>query len=97
MHTDTEHKQAILRAAVRLAKRLGFRKFLRRDVALEACTATGTVSYHYRDMDGLRTAVMRHAIENEVLEIVAQGLAERHVLALKAPEGLKRRAAQRLV
>lgn len=97
MHTDTAMKLAILRAAVKLARSRGFRHFLRRDVALEAETATGTVSYHYRDMDGLRCAVMQYAIEHEVLEVVAQGLAERHVLALKAPEVLKRKAARRLV
>jgi len=95
--SETALKQAILRAAVRLARSRGFRSFLRRDVALEARTATGTVSYHFGDMDELRAAVMTHAIQHEVLEIVAQGLAERHVLALKAPEALRRKAAQRLV
>lgn len=94
---DTAMKLAILKAAVELARAKGFRKFSRLEVARKADTATGTVSYHYGDMGGLRTAVMQHAIDHEVLEIVAQGLAERHVLVLKAPEVLRRKAARCLV
>jgi len=93
MTDDTQMKLDILRAAVKLAKSRGFRSFSRDDVAQAAKTATGTVSYHYRGMTGLRRAVMQYAIDNEVLEIVAQGLAERHVMAVKAPEELRLRAA----
>lgn len=93
MTENTVMKSDILKAAVRLAKSKGFRNFSRDDVATAAETATGTVSYHYRGMTGLRRAVMQYAIDNEVLEVIAQGLAERHVLALKAPEELRLRAA----
>lgn len=96
MTDETPMKSAILKAAVRLALGQGFRNFSRDDVAAEAKTATGTVSYHYRDMSGLRRAVMQYAIDNEVLKIVAQGLAEGHSLASKAPDALKQRAARAL-
>lgn len=93
MTEATVMKSDILKAAVRLAKSKGFRNFSREDVAEAAKTATGTVSYHYRGMAGLRKAVMQYAIDNEVLEIIAQGLAERHAMALKAREELRLRAA----
>lgn len=94
---DTAMKLAILRVAVQLAKAKGFRNFSRADVAEGAKTATGTVSYHYRDMTGLRRSVMQFAIDNEVLEVVAQGLVERNSLALRAPDELKRKAARAIM
>lgn len=87
----------ILRAAVRLAKKRGFRAFTRSDVAVEVGCATGTVNYHFDSMDVLRMEVMREAIRREVMAVVAEGLSRRHVLVLRAPERLRRKAALQLI
>lgn len=90
-------KQSILLAAVALAKKQGFRNIRRREICANASAANGTINYHFGDMDGLRDEVMRHAIDAEILEIVAQGLTENHKLVMRASEALRRRAARNLV
>lgn len=87
----------ILRAAVRVAKKRGFRRFTRSEVAVEVGCAAGTVNYHFDSMDVLRMEVMREAVRREVIQVVAEGLAHRHILALRAPKGLRRKAALQLI
>jgi AcrR family transcriptional regulator len=78
-----------LEAAVALASERGFRKFSRSDVAARAGVATGSVNNAFTTMDALHDAVMAQAVTRERADIVAAGLAERHPLALAAPQTLK--------
>jgi AcrR family transcriptional regulator len=88
-------KAEIFSAAVDLARTRGYRHFTQYHVAEKAKTAKGTVTYHFKSMERLRIEVMRHAIRAEILEIIAQGLAERHAVVLQdCPEALRRRAAR---
>lgn len=87
----------ILEAAYQLAQLDGWTNFKRDDVAEKAGVATGSVSHHFRTMDGLRDAVMRKAIQTECLSIVADGLAARNKYAQSAPEGLKRQSLETLI
>lgn len=89
-------KPRILTAAVSLAASRGLHDFSRLDVAVRSRLADATVSYHFGDMDKLRTAVMEHAVKNSVLAIIAQGLVHKHPAALKAPRALRERAAKHL-
>jgi AcrR family transcriptional regulator len=73
-------KEQILTAAVNLAKKRGLRGLTRVEVAQAAGAATGTINYHFEAMDVLRNAVVEYAIVHEVLEVLAQARAERHVL-----------------
>lgn len=88
---------AILESAYQLAQREGWSNFKRDDVAEHAGVATGSVSHHFRTMDGLRNAVMRKAVQMGCLSIVADGLAARNEYAQQAPEGLKRQALDTLM
>lgn len=89
-------RATILGAAVSLARKTGYTRLTRYKVAHAAETSAGSVNYHFETMDGLRSAVMQYAVENQVLEIVAQGIVARHPVALQSPEALRKKAARSL-
>jgi DNA-binding transcriptional regulator YbjK len=94
MQNTVALKNAILQAAVNLSKQKGFMRVFRVEIAKAAGCVEGTVSYHFGTMRDMRAAIMAHAIEHEVLEVVAQGLAIDYLPTRKAPEALKRKAAR---
>lgn len=87
-----ERSGQILAAAVTLAKRSGFRKLTRDGIAKAAKVSTGLVSNYFGSMDNMRDEVMRVAVRDDILPIIAQGVAERNRIALKAPADVRRRA-----
>lgn len=87
----------ILRIAVMLAEKKGYRNISREEIAITAEVTPSIVSFHFHSMDKLRMAVMRHALENENLKIIAQGLALQDPWALKAPIRLKKAAAKQMI
>jgi AcrR family transcriptional regulator len=96
LEPKTREAQLIL-AAINLAKRIGYAKLTRDAIALEAGVATGLVSYHLGAMPQIRSAVMRRAIKDQIVEIVAQGIAQGDDQAKKAPPELRSRAAQFMI
>lgn len=91
-------KQTILLAAVALARTQGLRALTRLDVAKAAKAATGTISYHFGSMDGLRNAVVDHAIKHKCIEVLVQARAERHPRQIgRLSPALKARVANRIV
>jgi len=48
-------------------------------------------------MEGLGDAIMEFAIENGLVGIIAEGLVTGHPLAVKAPDYLKRQAADAMI
>lgn len=94
---DSTMRCNILEAAYQLAQADGWSNFKRDDVAEKAGVATGSVSHHFKTMNGLRDAVMRKALQTGCLGIVADGLAARHKYAQSAPEGMKREALETLM
>jgi hypothetical protein len=88
-------KENILYHAMRMATRGHYRKITRDALAKAAGVASGTVSYYY-SIPQLRNAIMREAVEFEIVAVVAQGLADKHRIARGAPQALKDRAAKLL-
>lgn len=88
---------AVLEAAVTLAKAEGYQWITRDAVAKAAGVSAGSVNNAFRTMRELKREVLREAIKRQIVEIVAQGLADRHAIALDAPADLKHRAAALLV
>lgn len=86
----------ILNAAVDLAKDDHYNWLTRDAVAKAAGVSPATVSNAFGGMKELKRAVLREAVARPVVEIVAQGLADRHPIVLDAPDELKKRAAQQL-
>lgn len=93
---ESNIKDKILLKAIQLAGRSGFRNVTRQDIATALGIAAGSVSYHFKDMRKLRTAVMQHAVDTRNLSVLAQGLADKHPRALAAPVDLRLQAARSL-
>lgn len=88
-------KPKILLAAVVLAKSEGLRAFSREQVAKASKVAEATISFHFRNMDVLRRDVVAHAIEHEVLPILADARIDRKSAELytRMPAELKEKVA----
>lgn len=95
MTPDARTKQ-ILAAATKLSRRQGYRKITRDGVAAEAGTSQGLVNRYFGDIEGLRNAVMTQAVRDADVKLVAQGIADRNKIALKAPPALREAAAAAL-
>lgn len=87
----------ILKAAVELAKAIGYQWITRDQVAEAAEVGGGTINNAFGSMIGLKRAVLSYAVEHEIVELVAQGLADGHAIARAAPVDLKARAAALMV
>lgn len=93
---------AVLAAMLALSKRHGYANVTRGQVAEASGLSAASVSNFGRTqitngdhprgdpiMPRLREAAMRRAVETGDLELIAQGLASRHPVALSAPEQLR--------
>ena len=87
-----QRKQDIVTHALALAKQLGYTALTQRNVATAANCSPGLVINYFKTVQGLRTAVMLRAVEDEVEEVVAQGLVSKHEVALNAPQELRQRS-----
>ncbi|WP_287278656.1 TetR family transcriptional regulator [Ralstonia sp.] len=89
-----ERTNDILAAALRVAERDGYAS-MRRDAIAEAAGVTGgLVTIRLGSMEQIRRSVMRQAIAQRCLRVVAEGLAARDRHALKAPQELREAAGQ---
>lgn len=89
--------ERILDAAISIARTDGYQWITRQAVATAAGVAAGTINNAFGDTRGLKRAVLRAAVERGIIEIVAQGLADRHQIALDAPADIKAQAAALLM
>ena len=85
-------REQILKAAVAVAERDGLYRMTREQVALKAKVAAGLVNWYFGTMQQLRRAVMHHAVNHEILRIVAHGVINKDPQAMKAPENLRNAA-----
>jgi AcrR family transcriptional regulator len=95
--TVTALKATILGAAVTLARKHGLHRLTRLEIAHSAECGTGTVSYHFGDMDGMTNAVVEYAVQHEVLEILAQARADKHPALGGMSAELKARVAAHII
>lgn len=89
-------KEHILNAAVSLAKDVGYQRITRDGIAERAGVSMGLVSSYFGTMVQLKNDVMRRAVKQGILEIIAQGLAAQDDHAKKAPKALKQQAVRLL-
>lgn len=82
---------------MQLANLTNYRRVTRAAIAKHAGVATGSVSYHFKSMKKLQDAIVERAVEGKVLKVVAQALANRHPVAAKAPEVVRKAAVALLV
>lgn len=87
-----DRKKQILEAALLVAKKRGFNNVKRKEIADRANVSEALVQHHFGTMVKLKRAVMRAACAQEIVEIVAQGLAIGDSQAKKASPTLKKSA-----
>ncbi len=87
----------ILNVAVGMAKSAGYNKITRDKIAEGAGVSMGLVTRYFGTMSQLKTAIMRRAVKQGILEIIAQGLANGDDHAKNAPIELKTEAAAFLI
>jgi AcrR family transcriptional regulator len=90
--TPTDRKAAILDAAVTAAKKHGFARLRLVHIAEQAECSNALVVSHYGTMAQMRRAVMRAAIKQQILSIIAEGIATRDPIACKVSDELQRKA-----
>jgi AcrR family transcriptional regulator len=90
--TPADRKAAILDAAVAAAKKHGFARMRLSQIAEHAECSNALVVSHFGTMTQMRRAVMRAAIKQQILPIIAEGVATRDPVACKAPDDLKSKA-----
>ena len=85
-------KDQILNASIDVALNNGYDKMTRCEIALYAGVSVGLITNYFGTMRQLKRAVMRAAIQREIPEIIAQGLANNDPNAQKASDELKAKA-----
>lgn len=85
--------EELLAAGLTLATAKGYQQVSRSDLAQAVGVAEGTVSLHFGTMKQFRRSLMRAAVHQRHLCVVAQGLAMKDAEALKAPADLRDEAA----
>lgn len=86
-HKDrTNH---LIAAALTVAERVGYMTMTREQIAAEAECSPGLVSLHLGTMPAMRRLVMRAAVRQRRLQVIAQGLAMRDPVALRVSEELR--------
>jgi len=88
-----DRKMQILKAALIVASKSGgWMRLTRQMVATEAGCAEGLVSKYFGTMTDFRRTIMRTAVHNNILSVVAQGLAYGDKHAQKAAPELRSKA-----
>lgn len=89
-------RDLILKSALELASNGHYTTITRDQIAEHADVSVGLVTRYFGTMVQLKRDVMRAAIRERMLPIVAHGLAIQDPHALKAPTHIKRQAAELL-
>lgn len=95
MSKDTR-KLHILACAMTEAKQRGYANVTREAIAQRAECAAGLVSFYFGTMKELKRAIMSEAIRSRDLRIIAQGVADGHPKAMRAPLELRQAAIDTL-
>lgn len=90
-------KDQILNAAIILAMRVGYTQMSRAQVAEEAQCSEASVTHYFTNMHQLRKYLMRHAVKNNLLGIIGQGVAHKDPIALRVSNEIQKQAVASLV
>lgn len=88
-----DRREQILAAAVQLARHQRFDTLTRSQIADAAQVAVGTVSHACGTMRAVHDGILRRAIADNVLEVIADGLASRNPIAKNETTERQRLAA----
>ncbi len=87
-----DRKLQILDAMLAEAEATGYTRVTREAIATRAACSPNLVSNYFKTMPQLRRTLMRNAVRQERLKIIAEGVVLKDPHALEAPEELRKRA-----
>lgn len=90
-------KDDVLAAALVVAQRVGYKRMTREEIAAHAGCSAGQVSNLLGTMVQLRRAVVRAALHQVQLDVIAQAIAARDAQVKSIAPSLKRRALESLL
>jgi len=90
-------REQLLNAAIKIAKQVGYTNVERNAIADDAGVSMALITNYLGTLPQLQRTLMRYAVKNNIVEIVAQGLACRDRHASKASKELKELAAQFII
>lgn len=93
---SAERTHQLIAAGLELASKHGYLKVTRDQLAQATQLAAGSINLHFGTMGQFQRALMRAAVKQKVLRVVAQGLAHNDSVALRASPELKAAAADSL-
>lgn len=94
--TPEDRKANILNTALALAELQGLNNFSSPELA-RACNCGHPLIFHHFDgMEALRREVMQKAVDEENLNVLAQGLVSKDPIACAAPERLRQKALKNI-
>lgn len=85
-------RKHVLDVALELAKTKGYNTLTRNEVAAGANVTPGLITHYFQSTEALRVVILKTAVSQEVLEVVAQGLTHKDPIAVQAPKELKDKA-----
>jgi AcrR family transcriptional regulator len=97
-----DRRELIAITALALAQGKSYAKVTRDEIAAQLGISGPAIQHHFGTMKQLQRSVMRVACQRAVmgdkdaLRVVAQGLAERNSIALRASDEVKAKAAEAL-
>ena len=83
------HKEAIIGAAINLAREKPYYQLTQADVCKAADCSKGLLTYHFGSMDGFYNSLVENAIKYRILRIVGDAITQRHPLALACPDDMR--------
>lgn len=92
-----QRRAALLDAAIAEARKVGYTNLSRGAIADRVGVSTNLVSHYFGTMAKLERDVIRKAIRDEDVTIIAQGLASRDRRFYRIPDDLKQRAIASIV
>lgn len=95
--TPDERKEQILGAAIYLSESRGYVHIHFGDIAFHLDITPQLVKHYYPSLDDLYKAIMAKAIETGNSEILAQGIINRHPLALALDEKTQKAAIHAVI
>ena len=85
----TDRKTEILRGGLKAAEERGYTRVTKDDVAFYTEGSASLIQYYFKTMKELRDGIIRQAIADKNLMVLAQALGSLDEVALQAPARLK--------
>lgn len=90
-------KKYILDAAINIAKKIGYQKLTCKNISHETNMSRSHITHRFKSIKILKRLVLRTAIDQKILPIIAQGLANKDEATKKIPQKLKETALKSIL